>query len=279
LLLVVVGFALAVQVALNGPNYFPGPSLFPTWPVFESERAIRLFILSMGVLLTPKFLGWTAAAVNLRRCRAFGGPVLLTLSAGAQIFLSALYAPVLMLVQTQFVWQVLRGGDSGWKPQRRGDGGMTLRDTLRIHFWHATIGLLAALGAWTIDGGPLLWTGALILSPITSSLSGSKNAGDVLRPLAYCGRPKNAATRHTGFLLIGAPIFPGGMPSRGSKIHFPRWPPIPASMPGIECSSSARTRSRVRPDPVRCPRKGRTRKRSRPAIGLAHAGRKTGFFA
>ena len=242
LLLVVVGFVLAVQVVLSGPNYFPGPSLFPIWPVFEPERAIRLFILSMGVLLTPKFLGWTAAAVNLHRCRAFGGPVLLTLSAGAQIFLSAPYAPVLILVQTQFVWQVLRGGDSGWKPQRRGDGGMTLRDTLRIHFWHATIGLLAALGAWAIDGEPLLWTGALILSPITSSLSGSKNAGDVLRPLAYCGRPKNAATRHTGFLLIGAPIFPGGMPSRGSKIHSPRWPPIPASMPGIECSSSARTR-------------------------------------
>jgi len=214
LLLVAVGLALAVQVALSGPDYFPGPSLFPIWPVFESERAIRLFILSMGVLLTPKFLGWTAAAVNLRRCRAFGGPVLLTLSAGAEIFLSALYAPVLMLVQTQFVWQILRGGDSGWKPQRRGDGSMTLRDTLRVHFWHATIGLSAALGAWAINGGLFLWTlpvtGALILSPVTSWLSGSKYAGVVLQRLGILRTPEERGNATHGILADRRAYLPWG---------------------------------------------------------------------
>jgi membrane glycosyltransferase len=150
-MLVAVGLALAVKVALSGPDYFLGPSLFPIWSALESERAIRLFILSMGVLLTPKFLGWTAAEVNLRRSRAFGGPVLLTLSARAEIFLSALYAPVLMLVQTQFVWQVLRGG----------------------------------LFLWTL---PV--TGALILSPVTSWLSGRKYAGVVLQRLGILRTPE-----------------------------------------------------------------------------------------
>ena len=203
-MLVAVGLALAVQVALSGPGYFPGPSLFPIWPVFESERAIRLFILSVGVLLTPKFLGWTAAAVNLSRCCAFGGPVLLTLSAGAEIFLSVLYAPVMMLVQTQFVWPVLRGGDSGWKPQRRGDGSMTLRDTLRVHFWHATIGLSAGLGAWAINGGLFLWTlpvtGALILSPVSPWLSGSKYAGVVLQRLGIFRTPEERGNATHGIL-------------------------------------------------------------------------------
>ena len=156
--LVVLGLALAVQVALSGPDYFPGPTLFPIWPVFESERAIQLFILSMTVLLTPKFLGWLAALINPPRCRAFGGPVFLTLGVAAEVVLSALYAPVLMLVQTQFVWQVLRGGDSGWKPQRRDDGELRMEDAFRIHFRHMTIGIVAAAGTWAIDSGLFLWT-------------------------------------------------------------------------------------------------------------------------
>ena len=213
-MLVAVGLALAVKVALSGPDSFLGPSLFPIWSALESERAIRLFILSMGVLLTPKFLGWTAAEVNLRRSRAFGGPVLLTLSARAESFLSALYAPVLMLVQTQFVWQVLHGGDRGWKPQRRGDGGMTLRDTLRVYFWHATIGLSAALGAWAINGGLFLWTlpvtGALILSPVTSWLSGRKYAGVVLQRLGILRTPEERGNATHRILADRRAYFPWG---------------------------------------------------------------------
>ena len=204
LLLVVLGMALAVQVALSGPDYFPGPSLFPIWPVFESERAIRLFILSMGVLLTPKFLGWLAATINPRRCISFGGPVQLTLGVVAEIVLSALYAPVMMLVQTRFVWQVLRGGDSGWKPQRRGTGDMTLRDAFRLHFWHATVGLVAALGAWGMNTGLFLWTlpvtGALFLSPITSWMSGHKSFGTALRCVGVLRTPEERRQYAAGIL-------------------------------------------------------------------------------
>lgn len=196
LMLVALGLALAVQVALSGPDYFPGPTLFPIWPVFESERAIQLFILSMAVLLTPKLLGWLAATINLRRCRAFGGPVRLTLGVAAEIVLSALYAPVLMLVQTQFVWQVLRGADSGWKPQRRDDGELRMRDAFRIHSRHAAIGVLAAIGTWAIDSGLFHWTlpvaGALILSPVTSWLSGRKSAGLLLQRLGVLRTPEES---------------------------------------------------------------------------------------
>ena len=33
--------------------------------------------------------------------------------------MSALYAPIMMLVQTQHVVEILTGRDSGWNPQRR----------------------------------------------------------------------------------------------------------------------------------------------------------------
>jgi membrane glycosyltransferase len=201
LMLVVAGLVLAVQVALSGPDYFPGPSLFPIWPVFDSERAVRLFVLATAILLTPKFLGWLAVLLHPRRCAEFGGPVLLTFGIAAEIILSALYAPVLMLTQSHIVWQILRGGDSGWRPQRRGDGGMAFQSALKTHGWHALTGCAVAAGAWSINSGLFLWilpvTGALALAPLTSWLSGSVRIGGALlrigilqSPEEYCaGRP------------------------------------------------------------------------------------------
>lgn len=204
LLLVALGLALAAQVALSGPDYFPAPALFPIWPVFDTERAIRLFALSMAVLLMPKFFGWLAAAVNPRRCRAFGGLIALTLGTGAEIVLSALYAPVLMLVQCRFVWQVLRGGDSGWKPQRRDGGDMALRDAIRLHRWHAATGLAIALGTWSINTGLFFWTlpvtVALMLAPALSWLSGSTAAGAVLRRWRILRTPEERGDDRFGIL-------------------------------------------------------------------------------
>ncbi|MFT5486181.1 MAG: membrane glycosyltransferase [Alphaproteobacteria bacterium] len=224
MLLVVIGLALAVQVAVSGPDYFPGPALFPIWPVFESARAVQLFVLSMGVLLIPKFLGWLSATVNLRRCRAFGGPVLLTLGVMAEIILSALYAPVLMLVQSHIVWQVLRGGDSGWQPQRRGDGGMSFGAAFGMHFRHAVIGLSTALGTWAIDSGLFLWTlpltSALILSPVSSWLSGSNRAGRALRRLGIFHTPEERGHDTSGILTRRQAYMPwaGDMQLRQSSL-------------------------------------------------------------
>lgn len=268
LLLVALGLALALQVALSGPDYFPGPTLFPMWPVFESERAIRLFILSMGVLLTPKFLGWLAATINPRRCRAFGGPVLVTLGVVVEIVLSALYAPVLMLVQTRFVWQVLRGGDSGWKPQRRGAGDMTLREAFRIHFWHAATGAATALGTWGIGGGLFLWTlpltGALMLSPVTSWLSGHKSAGGVLRQFGILRTPEEGGQDPGGILAGRQAYLPWASALRPNRDSLPALAADPgfnawhrrqlSSMRGISAFDAAlfvaRAKAEREPDPA-----------------------------
>lgn len=192
--LVFVGLMLAVQVALSGAEYFSGPSLFPIWPVFDSERAIRLFIVSMAVVMTPKILGWLAAMINLRRCFAFGGPVALTVSVLTETLLSALYAPLMMIAQSHIVWQVLSGGDSGWKPQRRGDGGVPFRSALSAHYWHMIVGVGLGSVSWAINPHLFLWTlpvtGGLALAPVTSWISGSTVAGGVLRALWILRTPE-----------------------------------------------------------------------------------------
>lgn len=235
LMLVVAGLVLAVQVAFSGPDYFPGPSLFPIWPVFDSERAVRLFVLATAILLTPKFLGWLAVLLHPRRCAAFGGPILLTFGIVTEIVLSALYAPVLMLTQSHIVWQILRGGDSGWRPQRRGDGGMAFKSALKTHGWHALTGCAVAAGAWSINPGLFLWTlpvtGALALAPLTSWLSSSVRTGEALLRIGILRSPEERRTGRPQILQrrdSHLPALEAGRPARQALTALARDPALNA---------------------------------------------------
>ena len=184
LMLVLLGLAIALQASLVRPEYFARPSLFPTWPVFDAERARWLFGVSMAVILAPKWFGGTLVLLQPRRLFAFGGPVLLPLSLLLETLLSALYAPILMVAQTRVVWQVLRGRDSGWHPQSRDDGALSLSTALRAHWGHSVFGAVLAALAWWLNHELFLWllpiTAGLVLSIPLSWLSGGAAKGRLL---------------------------------------------------------------------------------------------------
>ena len=70
LLMLCIGFALAVQSHLIRPEYFNHDfQMFPTWPRFNVELMMALFWFSMVVLLVPKFLGLSGPPV-LAACAA-----------------------------------------------------------------------------------------------------------------------------------------------------------------------------------------------------------------
>lgn len=194
LLLVATGLLLAVQADLTRPEYFTRPSLFPTWPVFDSERAISLFVVSMAIVLLPKFLGWCSAMINLRRCFRYGGPVLVTLSVLVEILLSALVAPIMMLAQSRMVWEILTGGDSGWKPQRRDDGSVRFVDAWRRHQWHTVIGFLISGLTYYLHYDLFLWTlpvtAGLMSSSLLSWISGKRWPGQALKRLGILRTPE-----------------------------------------------------------------------------------------
>ena len=174
--LIVVGLAIAVQASLTRPVYFTNPSLFPTWPVFDSERALQLFFVSMGLVLAPKAFGWLTAFLNIFRWRHFGGPVLLTLSTAFELVMSALYAPILMVAQFGVVISVLRGKDSGWKTQTRNDGAVSWKVAARTHLGHTAFGAVLAGIAFLVSKAMFYWllpiTGGLMLSIPLSWVSG-----------------------------------------------------------------------------------------------------------
>ncbi|MFT6899649.1 MAG: membrane glycosyltransferase [Paraglaciecola sp.] len=166
LALIMVGLAIAIQAAFIRPEYFANPSLFPTWPVFDSERALSLFVVSMAIVLSPKAFGWFAAMINIPRCLQYGGPILLTLSSLFEMVMSALYAPILMVSQFGVVFSILRGKDSGWMPQSRDDGALSWKSVMRAHSGHTIFGIALALTALLLSKELFYW-----LLPITIGLT------------------------------------------------------------------------------------------------------------
>jgi membrane glycosyltransferase len=191
----IVGIALVLQTTYIRPEYFSRDlRLFPVWPRFDPERALALFALTMGILLAPKLFGLILMLLNGKERRASGGAIRLVSSALIEVVLSALLAPILMLIQSGSVFQILLGRDTGWQPQRRDDGSIPIRDIVRRHRWHTVLGALTGLSAFLIATSLFLWMsptilGLLLAIPL-SALSGQLGAGLALKRMGLLLTPE-----------------------------------------------------------------------------------------
>jgi membrane glycosyltransferase len=159
-----VGLLLALQAAFIRPEYFTNQfTLFPAWPVFDAERAFNLFIFTMAILLAPKVFGWLVTACNGPARRGSGGFFMLTISTVLEIILSALIAPVMMLIQSSSVFSILFGRDTGWKPQRRDDGSIPVNAIIAQHWRHTLLGVIAAVAAFSISPYIFAWMSPTII--------------------------------------------------------------------------------------------------------------------
>ena len=195
----IVGIALVLQTTYIRPEYFSREfTLFPHWPRFDPERALALFGITMAVLLAPKFFGLVLMLLNAEGRRRAGGAVRLVASTVIEILLSALMAPILMVIQSGSVFQILLGRDTGWQPQRRDDGSIPLRDIVRRHRWHTVLGLLTGVSAFMIATSLFLWMSptivGLILAIPLSWLSGRLGAGLALKRLGLLMIPEETRT-------------------------------------------------------------------------------------
>jgi membrane glycosyltransferase len=195
LLMLVIGFALAVQSHLIRPEYFNHDfQLFPSWPRFDVELMMALFWFSMLVLLIPKTLGLIRALLSTRIRRGCGGVIGVTASFLLETILSALYAPILMLVQSRHVFEVFMGRDSGWKPQRRDSGGTTWGDAWQFHKRHMMVSCLTAVIVYFLSPTLLAWVSpalvGLFLAVPLSHASGSEWIGGALAKIALLRTPE-----------------------------------------------------------------------------------------
>ena len=182
----IVGIVLVLQAAYVRPEYFTNDfRLFPAWPVFDAERALRLFAVTMAVLLAPKLFGIIVALADPTTRRGCGGGLRLVASAIIEIFMSALLAPVMMVIQTGSVMQILLGRDTGWNPQRRNDGSIPFISIVRRHRSHVALGFVTLVAGLLISPSLAAWMSptiaGLILAIILSWTSGMLSIGLALK--------------------------------------------------------------------------------------------------
>ena len=190
-----VGLVLVLQSAYIRPEYFTQEfTLFPAWPRFDAQRALDLFGVTMAVLLAPKLFGLILALVDGPTRRASGGGIRLVLSAVLEVVMSALFAPIMMLIQSGSVMQILFGRDTGWSPQRRGDGSIPFGDIVRRHRSHVVLGIVTLIAGLAIAPSLAAWMSptiaGLILAIVLSWASGQLFIGLALKRIGLLRTPE-----------------------------------------------------------------------------------------
>lgn len=195
LLFLLAGMGLALYADLVPPDYFPnGWALFPTWPQIDAQRAIALFGLCLLLLYLPKLIGLAGflrdPASRGQRLRAL--PDVL-----AEVLISALTAPILMLTQTRAVFEILLGRDSGWKAQARDSDRIDWPAQWRFHRRHMLVGAMFAIAAGAISLSLLAWMSPALISMLIAAplgaFLGSNAAGDWLRRRGLLSTPEERA--------------------------------------------------------------------------------------
>lgn len=156
--------------------------------------AMWLFAIAMALLIAPKFM---AAALVFRdgaMRRGFGGGLRFVVSMVLEIVLSALTAPVLMLMQSMSVFAVLLGRDSGWAPQQRDPGRMSRKEAWKTHGAHMGVGAIAAALAGMLDPALFWWAcpvyAGLVLSAPLSMLLSQPEVGTAFRRIGLFLTPE-----------------------------------------------------------------------------------------
>lgn len=158
---------------------------------------LRVLIgLPLLLLLLPRTFGLTAILLDRQLRRGHGGLFGLLASTLLELIITTLVAPVMMLLHSRFVAEILLGRSSGWGPQRRDGEGEPLGQVARVHAVHTLLGVAVALGVGTMSLEALAWLApivvGLMLSIPVSWLSGRPSVGGFLRWIGLFSVPEEA---------------------------------------------------------------------------------------
>jgi membrane glycosyltransferase len=195
LLQLLIGIIITLQATYLRPEYFTKEFvLYPEWPRFDAERSLWLFGGTMAILLAPKLFGVLLGLIDPAIRKGAGGGILLILSALVEMILSALIAPLMMLIQSRSVYEILTGKDSGWATQRRDDGSIPLASTARRHAGHMVLGVIATISALLLSPQLAGWMAptlvGLVLAIPLSHASGMVSLGLYLRRFGLLRTPE-----------------------------------------------------------------------------------------
>lgn len=150
----------------NAIRYFSGFDPQVSWPVMTAGNSFAILGFMYGMLLAPKLMSAAAASRSGLKMQDMGGPLQFLGSLLAEIFLSVLYAPIMMVQQSIAVLRTAVGYQETWTPQQRRGGKYSLPVMLKFHIVETFVGAMMIAGM--MQGLVTLW-----LLPIAISLFGA----------------------------------------------------------------------------------------------------------
>jgi len=160
--------ALWLALVVCGAIIWPGQHV--SLRSAEFAEVVGLFVFTLALLVAPKTMALLLAMVSRRTRSSFGGAWQLLLGFVIESIASILTTPVMMVMQSVAVAEVLAGRDSGWSVQRREGSELTGRDAWRAHRGHVVLGVGGAIGALLVSKYFLIWASPIFLSLALSAL-------------------------------------------------------------------------------------------------------------
>lgn len=159
---------------------------------------LLLIAVPLGMLFLPKIIGTLLTMTDGTLRRGHGGFLALFGSMLAEMVFSTLNAPVMMLLHTRFVGEIIAGSSSGWKPGQRTGEQAAVIDVLRAHGPHMAIGV--------VSGVAIGWASLEALAIATPVIAGLVLSA----PLTWAGSSPTlgAALRRCGLFLIPEEVHP-----------------------------------------------------------------------
>ncbi len=201
------------------PVYFTeSHQLFPQWPEWHPEWALRLFGATATLLFLPKVLATLLILFRKQERRAFGGGAALLVSMLSEMIFSALLAPVRMLFHTRFVVSALLGIAIQWKSPPREDAATPWGEAIARHGMGTLLGGAWLYGVYTINPELITWlipvAGSLLVSVPLSVYSSRAAWGRAARKAPLFLIPEESAPppelKRLQVLMQQSPDYSGG---------------------------------------------------------------------
>ncbi|MHA7878598.1 MAG: glucans biosynthesis glucosyltransferase MdoH [Saccharospirillum sp.] len=176
LLLVTLGLGVSAYLTVIYAN----DTTLQALAVFDTDRMVGLFVVTLTLLLLPKGMGFVSGLTNRTR-RGGVSRWQFCASASLELVFSVLHAPIFMLMHSHHLWQIARGQDSGWTVQQRQVSTTSWRALVARHWVRTLIGCLVLTVLFWLPLKLAVWlvpivAGLLLAIPL-SALSGSRTAG------------------------------------------------------------------------------------------------------
>jgi membrane glycosyltransferase len=170
LTLIVLFSADAVRLEYAPAVTFIGRYPVLTWPVPLAAAFLSLIAATTALLYGPKLLSIALLLRNPELVRRYGGGRALIGSALAELLISTLLAPVLMLSHSWFVFNILAGRTIEWGRQRRAGGGLEFAACVTAFAPHTVLAVVAGALVWYAIPGSFWWFVPLLVGPAVAAI-------------------------------------------------------------------------------------------------------------